>query len=252
MVNIVNPNISKFQANANKHATGTPQSIHTCVNTNQIKGGYDSVNISDEAKKLARGAVPSGEEMSTTLERFFDTIIAQGGVIGSGGAIINIGTEDDPIIAVVRRTAIIINDEIIDPSTGTPGIPQSTVKMLEYIQQFILSSWQSSQEANGEHNLSLNSESLKDQIQQLVSSFSAVQEEGNSNQHLIFMEDAFRTMSQIMFVNSARVQYARTPNMEFMMMEARKQSNIFVDAFFNSFREHGVNEAFNMACQAIS
>lgn len=147
------------------------------------------------------------------------------------------------------------NDKVlIDTSTGTPGIPQSEIRRLEYTAR-LLSHMPIGVTINPGPGLS----GLQNYMQQLAEAFAAVKEE-TPNQHSRFIEDAFREEVLRTFNLTLQLQTLQlgrgmesTANPEQLAearVEAERQANIFVDTFFRHWNQ-GPEAAFSAAWSAL-
>jgi len=152
----------------------------------------------------------------------------------------------------------------IDPSSGVPGIDQPTVRMLDFIQQMVMSLREAlPPEDNNLYSpegITGNQESLR----ALVDSFEAIRD--NTPQgHRQSLEDAFRFLLNNFFDESARqanmLPEGSSPSeaelsrwreqIQQAIEESRVQAGTFANAFFANLNQHGVQGAFDRAWAAV-
>ena len=227
--------------------TAPPLAISTSSNAR------DSVSISEEALLLASTIVPSLQEQKDH-DRFNMLIALQGGLVGPGGAMINIASTLDPVYAVVKKESISIsrastsssqNTESTQSAQNTYNTTQSTTRMLEYVQNLI-------------QNVRIEEEhSLQESLMNMVNSLANVMEElvgdPNYNQEFEALKEAFRTISSIMIADYTRVEYSYMPDNEQMIFEARDMADMFNNLLFESLIKYNMNvkESFDKAWSAL-
>jgi hypothetical protein len=146
---------------------------------------------------------------------------------------------------------------LINTSQGTPGIPQSEIRKLEMTSRLL-----SHIPIRG---VSSSTEHIHDHMKILTEAFAKVHEEvsGNSQQHRQFIEDAFRDEVKRVLNLHHQMQYPGfggrnfinhtidTDAMAKLQAEGIRQADIFVNAFFGSFRNVGQAGAFETAWAAL-
>jgi len=207
-----------------------------------IGNGMDNVTISDEALLLAATIVPSLEEQENDA-RFNMLIATQGGLVGPGGAMINIASIESPVYAMVKNGSITISGMDFYSYQNAFEIRHSTIKMLEYVQLL-------TQEVKIEEG-----HSLQEKLMIMVDSLANVQEElvgdPNYNQDSKSVEEAFRNITSILIADSARVEYSDMPDNDQMIFEARSMADMFNNLLFESLTKYDPKEAFEKAWSAI-
>jgi len=235
----------------NEDASALPLGINKAAND------LDSVTISEEALLLASQIVPSLQEQQDD-ERFNLLIALQGGLVGPGGAMINIASYDEPVYAVVKKESISISRtdtsssqnaqnaqdaQSTQNSQNTYGATQSTTRMLEYAQKLI-------------QNVKIEEEHLlQESLMNMVNSLANVMEElvgdPNYNQEFEALKEAFKNISTIMIADYARVEYSYMPDNEQMIFEARDMADMFNNLLFESLTKYNLKESFDKAWSVL-
>jgi len=204
----------------------------------------DTVTISDEAMMLAEMIIPYSEDNPEYYDSFNMAIATQGGLVGPGGAMVNIASSEEPVYAVVLNGIMSISGTEITPPQGMSGVRQSTIKMLEYVQMLM-------QNVRFEE-----SHDLQNQLLNMVASLANVQEElsgdPNFKQDTDSLQEAFRTITSILIADSARVKHQYMPDSEQIILDARDMADMFNNLFFENFIELGAREAFSNAWSVLS
>jgi len=204
--------------------------------------GMDSATISDEALLLASEIVPSIEEQED--DDLFNMLIAtQGGLVGPGGAMINISSVDDPLYAIVKSDSITVAGTDIYSSQSAYELRLETTRMLEYVQLFI-------QEVKIEEG-----NSLQENLMNFVNSLATLQEEmvgdPNYTQDAEALEEAFRNITSIMIADFARIEYSELPENDQMIMEARSMADMFNNLLFENLTKYDAKKAFEKAWSEV-
>ena len=204
----------------------------------------DSVTISDEAMLLALTIVPSiSIEEQVDDARFNMLIATQGGLVGPGGAMINIASTNEPVYAVLRNGTISIYGTDIYSAQNAYDVRESTLRMLEYVQLLI-------QDINIEET-----HSLEEKLMNTVNSLANVQGEmvGDPNYSLNAesLEEAFRNITTILIADAARVEYSELPDNNRMIMEARSMAEMFNNLLFDSLTKYDAKKAFEKAWSVL-
>ena len=203
----------------------------------------DSVTISDEALSLAATITPSVEGQE--YDDIFNRLIAnQGGLVGPGGAMINIASTEQPVYAIVKNKTITIDGTDIYSYQKGYKIRQETIRMLEYVR--LLTQDIKIEEAH----------SLQEKLMIMVNSLATVQGElvGDPNynsQDDNSLENAFRNITSILIADAARVEYSDIPDTDQMILEARSMAEMFNNLLFESLTKHKVKEAFEEAWSVL-
>jgi len=202
----------------------------------------DSVTISDEALLLAASIVPSIEEQED-VDNFNMLIAIQGGLVGPGGAMINIASTEEPVYAVVKNESIAISGTDIYSSQNTYEIRQTTIRMLEYVQLLV-------------QNVKIEEgQSLQEKLMNMVSSLATVQEElvgdPNYSQDSGSLEEAFRNITSILIADTARVEYSDMPDNDQMIFEARSMADMFNNLLFESLTKYDAKKSFDKAWSVL-
>ena len=214
----------------------------TLSNNSSSSSGMDSVTISDEALLLASSIVPSIQEQADN-DRFNMLIATQGGLVGPGGAMINIASVEEPLYAIVKNGSISISGMDIYSSLDAYEVRQSTLKMLEYVQLLI-------------QNVKIEEgNSLQENLTNMVNSLANVQGEmvgdPNYSKDAESLEEAFRNITSIMIADSARVEYSELPEDDQMILEARSMADMFNNLLFENLTKNGAKKAFEKAWSAL-
>ena len=301
MVNNVNANQvnTRFSAESMKEAkerltiamNSTNMSTNASIEKVHISH-FDSLTISDEARQRAAegGALTWEESVLLSLEarraagheipeyvmRFSGaTEPAEPHLHNLGGRMEITAGNGQPLTVILRDSGIWIanghNPErsdfnLIDPSRGTPGIPQSTIRVLEFTLRII----QNIDLPEGEVLIDPNGDrSKRENLELLFGGFSTLRQQlginPNSNQHAQAFEDAMRTLLRNFFAETVRIDnllpegskpseaelQAWAEKSVIQHNEALAQADVFADVFFANFRTHGMEAAFNTAWAAI-
>jgi len=198
----------------------------------------DSVTISDESVVLAATVVPSLLEQESD-DRFNMLISIQGGLVGPGGAMINIAIDEKPVYAVIRDGKISVSGMDIYSAQNIYDIKQSTIRMLEYIQMLT-------------QNVKLEeSHSLQEKLMSITNSLATVQAEmvgdPNYDKKTESLEEAYRSITSILIADAARVEYSDMPDNDRMIFEARDMADMYNNLFFESLKKHGAKKSFDTA-----
>ena len=209
-------------------------SLITDINRNDV----DTVTISDEAIVLAATIVPSLEEQESD-DRFNMLIAIQGGLVGPGGAMINLAIDEKPVYAVIRDGIITISGMDIYSAQNIYDIKQSTIRMLEYVQLLT-------------QNVKIEeSHSLQEKLMNITNSLANVQAElvGDPNyiQKADSLEEAFRNITSIIIADTARVEYSDMPDNDRMIFEARDMADMFNNLLFKNLSKHEAKKSFDKA-----
>jgi len=210
--------------------------------TNTSGNDMDSVTISDEAVVLAAAIVPSLLEKESD-DRFNMLIAIQGGLVGPGGAMINIAIDEKPVYAVIRDGTISVSGMNIYSAQNTYDIKQSTIRMLEYVQLLT-------------QNVKLEeSHSLQEKLMNITNSLANVQAEmvgdPNYNKKTESLEEAFRKVTTILIADATRVEYSDMPDNDRMIFEARDMAEMFNNILFENLTKHDIKKSFDTAWSAI-
>jgi len=202
----------------------------------------DSVTISDEAILLAEAIVPSIEEQEN--DNNYNRMIAlQGGLVGPGGAMINIASTNEPVYAVLKNGTISVSGMDIDSAQSAYDIKQSTIRMLEYVQLLI-------QDVKIE-----NSHSLQDKLMNMVNSLANILGEmvgdPGYTQKSESLEEAFKNVTSILIADATRVEYSDLPDNDRMIFEARDMAEMFNNLLFENLTKHGVKKSFDTAWSVL-
>jgi len=203
----------------------------------------DSVTISDEALSLAANIVPSVEGQE--YDDIFNRLIAdQGGLVGPGGAMINIASPEKPLYAIVKNNSITIEGTDIYSYQKGYKIRQETIRMLEYVR--LLTQDIKIEEAH----------SLQEKLMTMVNSLATVQGElvGDPNynqQDDKSLEEAFRNITSILIADAARVEYSDMPDNDQMIFEARSMADLFNNLFYESLKKNDIKESFENAWSVL-
>jgi len=198
----------------------------------------DTVTISDEALSLASTIVPSIEEQEDD-DNFNMLIAIQGGLVGPGGAMIDIASTDEPVYAVVKNDSISIPGTDIYSSRNAYAIRQATIRMLEYVQLLI-------------QNVKIEeAHSLQEKLMNMVNSLAIVQGElagdPNYRKDAESLEEAFRNITSILIADSARVEYSELPDNDQMILEARSMADMFNNLLFENLTKYDAKQSFDKA-----
>jgi len=225
--------------------SGFSSNVHSSAVSPIISTGSsdrDSVTISDEALSLAAAIVPSVEGQE--YDDIFNRLIAnQGGLVGPGGAMINIASPEKPVYAIVKNNSITIDGTDIYSNQSAHKIRQETLRMLEYIR--LLTQDIKLEEAH----------ILQEKLMIMVNSLATVQGEmagdPNYSKDDKSLEEAFRNITTILIADATRVEYSDMPDNDRMIFEARSMADLFNDLFFESLKKYDAKEAFEKAMSAL-
>ena len=211
--------------------------------TGTSSSDLDSVTISDEALSLASAIIPSIEEQEDN-DSFNMLIAAQGGLVGPGGAMINIASTEEPVYAVVKNDSISISGTDIYSPQNAYELRKSTLRMLEYMQLMI-------------QNVKIEEgHILQEKLMLMVSSLAEVQQElvgdPNYRRDAESLEEAFRNITSIMIADSARVEFSYVPDEDQMILEARSMADMFNNLLFESFTKYDAKKSFDKAWSALN
>jgi|GEM_PF-5642929 len=161
--------------------------------------------------------------------------------------------------------------ELIDPSRGVPGIPQSRIRELEHLSKMLehippqLGNLTLTRRDPEDRSVALDTQtinspdlSLYDRLRQITNAFSDVRDGfGGSNQHIQSTEFAFRHVINNSFTlvgQLARKNFgggsAEGVDMEIIKQlreDAQRQIDLFSETFLSKFRQYGTEDAFNIA-----
>jgi len=202
----------------------------------------DSVTISAEALLLASAIVPSIKEQEDD-DSFNMLIAAQGGLVGPGGAMINLASIDEPVYAIVKNDSISISGTDIYSSQTANEFRKSTIRMLEYVQLLI-------------QNVKIEeAHSLQEKLMNMVNSLATVQGElagdPNYKQDAESLEEAFRRVASILIADSTRVEYSELPDNDKMILEARSMADMFNNLLFERLLKHDAKKSFDEAWSVL-
>ena len=202
----------------------------------------DSATISDEAILLASTIVPSIEEQED-YDKFNRLIAVQGGLVGPGGAMINISSIEEPIYAIVKNDLISISGMDAYSYQNAYDIRQTTIRMLEYTQQLI-------------QNVKIeDGSSLQEKLMNMVDSLATLQGEQVGDPNYIqkgeSLEDAFRNLTTILIADAARIEYSELPEDDQMILEARSMAEMFNNLLFENLTKSDAKTAFKKAWSAL-
>ncbi|MCL2662868.1 MAG: hypothetical protein FWE83_05990 [Oscillospiraceae bacterium] len=202
----------------------------------------DSAIISDEALILASTITPSleGQEYDDIFNRLISN---QGGLVGPGGAMINIASPENPVYAIVKNESITITGTDINVYQNAHKIRQETLRMLEYIRLLM----QGIKIEEGQI--------LQVKLMNMVNSLATVQGEmvgdPNYNQDDKSLEEAFRNITTILIADATRLEYADMPDNDRMIFEARDMAEMFNNLLFENLTKHNAKESFEKAWSAL-
>jgi len=202
----------------------------------------DSVTISDEAIVLAATIVPSLLEQESD-DRFNMLVAIQGGLVGPGGAMINIAIDEKPVYAVIRDGKISISGMDIYSAQNTYDIKQSTIRMLENVQLLT-------------QNVKIEEgHILQEKLMNITNSLANVQAEmvgdPNYNEKTESLEEAFRNITSILIADATRVEYSDMPDNDRMIFEARDMADMFNNLFLENLKKHGAKKSFDTAWSVL-
>ena len=202
----------------------------------------DSVIISDEALSLAATIVPSLEGQE--YDDIFNKLIAnQGGLVGPGGAMINIASPEMPVYAIVKNESITIDETDIYSSQNAHQVRKATLRMLEYVRLLI-------QGIQIEESHILQ-EKLISTVNSLANVMGELVGDPNYSPDDKSLEEAFRNITTILITDAARLEYSDMPDNDRMIFEARDMADMFNDIFYESLKKHDAEEAFEKAWSAL-
>jgi len=202
----------------------------------------DSATISDEALLLAGTIMPSIDEQVGN-DTFNMLIATQGGLVGPGGAMINIASVDEPLYAIIKNDSITISGMDVYSYQNAYETRLSTIRMLEYVQMLI-------------QNVKIEEgDSLQEKLMNMTNSLATVQSEmvGDPNYKHDFesLEEAFRNVSSILIADAARVEYSELPDDDQMILEARSMAEMFNNLLFDSLTKNDIKKAFDEAWSVL-
>jgi len=203
----------------------------------------DSVTISDEALSLAETIVPPIEGQE--YDDIFNKLIAnQGGLVGPGGAMINIGLPEEPVYAIVKNESITIDGTDAYSSQNAHKVRQATLRMLEYV-RMIIQGIQIEEAHILQEKLMSIAGSLANVMGELVG-------DPNYSPDDKSLEEAFRNITTILITDAARLEYSDMPDNDRMIFEARDMADLFNDLFYENLNKHdNAEEAFEKAWSAL-
>ena len=207
-----------------------------------VNNGTDSLTISDEALSLAATIVPSleGQEYDDIFNRLISN---QGGLVGPGGAMINIASPEGPVYAIVKNESITINGTDIYSSENAHQVRQATLRMLEYVRLLI-------QGIKIEESHILQ-EKLMNMVNSLANVMGELVGDPNYSPDDKSLEEAFRNITTILIADAARLEYSDMPDNDRMIFEARDMADVFNNLFYESLKKHDAKESFEIAWSAM-
>ena len=202
----------------------------------------DSATISAEALQLAASITPSIEDQEYD-DMFHESIALQGGLIGPGGAMINIGPIDDPTYAVIKNETITISGMDLYSYQAAYQLRQETARMLEYVMMLT-------------QNVKIEEgQSLQEKLMNMVNSLANVMAEQvgdpNYTQDAESLEEAFRNITTVLITDVARVEQSQLPDNDNMIMEARSMADMFNNLFFESLKNNDAKKSFDTAWSVL-
>jgi len=210
--------------------------------TDTSSDDMDSVTISEETVVMAAMIVPSLSDQESD-DRFNMLISIQGGLVGPGGAMINIAIDEKPIYAIIRDGKISISGMDIYSAQNAYDIKQSTIRMLEYVQLLT-------------QNVKIEEgQILQEKLMNITNSLANVQAEmvgdPNYDQKTGSLEEAYRNITSILIADAARVEYSDMPDNDRMIFEAREMAEMFNNLLFENLTKHGVKKSFDTAWEVL-
>jgi len=241
----IDPVLAEQSIIATEMVSGIVSTINdptTSLLTDTNGSDMDSVTISDESVVLAATIVPSLLEQESD-DRFNMLIAIQGGLVGPGGAMINIAIDEKPVYAVIRDGKISVSGMDIYSAQNTYEIKQSTIRMLEYVQLL-------TQNVKIEEGLILQ-EKLMNMVNSLANIFGELVGDPSYDEKTESLEEAFRKITSILITDATRVEYSDMPDNDRMIFEARDMADMFNNLFFENLKKHGAKKSFDTAWEVL-